>query len=312
MGQDRPAPPRRPPAASGPHRPRRPWPRRCPTRPRWTRCSTAWAQQNGKLKSLTVSFVRIDKSKVWGDKTEYVGNAYLQSPTSPASTSRRSTGPGQARRSRPTTSGSSAPGQEVRQYDFKTQQIFVFPLDRDQRKRAIQEGPLPFLFNLNAQEAKLRWSHDADGRGQGQLPDRHHAPADRRTRRSSARRFSSSARRRSSPTGCCWCDTNGKDTQDYKFTQVEPNRPINPVFFQALNIKGWKVVVNPDARRGPRRPGRAAAAAGRAGPRCGAEAGGVRAGVRPVIPRRIRPRRGRAGPAVHVAPGRPAAHAPAV
>ena len=31
--------------------------------------------------------------------------------------------------------------------------IYIFPLDKDQRKRALEEGPLPFLFNMRAADA---------------------------------------------------------------------------------------------------------------------------------------------------------------
>ncbi len=70
-------------------------------------------------------------------------------------------------------------------------------------------------------------------------------------------------------------DTNGKDTQDYKFKTVESNQPINPQFFQALAVKGWKVVVNPE-------PAQAAQASRPASP--------------PAGPRSARGRAGRLGP----------------
>ena len=40
-------------------------------------------------------------------------------------------------------------GQEVWHYRYDVKQIYIFPLDKDQRKRALEEGPLPFLFNMN-------------------------------------------------------------------------------------------------------------------------------------------------------------------
>jgi TIGR03009 family protein len=204
-----------------------------------------WAQQNGKLKTLTVSFVRIDTSKVWGDKTEYMGNAYLQSPNLACLHFKKVDRPA----GKPATSTDHerivCTGQQVRQYDFKTKQIFVFPLDPDQRKRAIQEGPLPFLFNLNAQEAKMRWGMSLIGEDK----DNYLIGIKPRTKKdmdvfSSA--FLQLSKTTFLPDRMLLVDTNGKDTQDYRFSQVDANQPIDARYFQALAIKGWKVVENPE------------------------------------------------------------------
>ena len=48
-------------------------------------------------------------------------------------------------------------GPEVWHYRYDVKQIFIFPLDKDQRKRALEEGPLPFLFNMKAADAKQRY-----------------------------------------------------------------------------------------------------------------------------------------------------------
>ncbi len=201
-----------------------------------------WAKQNGKLKSLTVGFVRTDKSKVWGQE-EFVGNAFLQSPNLACLHFKKADA---ANPKKPLDHERIVcTGQEVRQYDFKTQQIFVFPLDRDQRKRAIQEGPLPFLFNLNAQEAKLRYSmtkmaEDKDNYLVGILPRL------KKDQEVFSQAYIQLNKLTFLPDRLLLVLPDGKDTQDYKFTQVAPNGQINPVYFQALNIKGWKVVVNPD------------------------------------------------------------------
>src|SRR5262249_48716182 len=51
-------------------------------------------------------------------------------------------------------------GTEVWQYKSDTKQIFIFPLDKQDQKRALEEGPLPFLFNMRAQEAEARYQMD--------------------------------------------------------------------------------------------------------------------------------------------------------
>src|SRR5262249_7794248 len=48
-------------------------------------------------------------------------------------------------------------GTEVWDYRYDVRQIIVYTLDKNERKRALEEGPLPFLFNLRAQDAQARY-----------------------------------------------------------------------------------------------------------------------------------------------------------
>ncbi len=214
-----------------------------------------WAQQNGKLKTLTVNFERLDTSKVWGDKTEFVGSAYLQSPNLACLHFKKVDRP----EGKPATTADHerivCTGQQVCQYDYKTKKIFVFPLDRDQRKRAIQEGPLPFLFNLNADEAKMRWGMRLMGED-----DKNYligiVPRLSKDRDVFSQAFLQLSKATFLPDRMLLVDTNGKDTQDYRFKTVESNQPIKPEFFKALAIKGWKVVENPEPEQAAQPQGR--------------------------------------------------------
>src|SRR5262249_57909701 len=49
-------------------------------------------------------------------------------------------------------------GTEVWQYRCDTSQIFIYPLEKDVQQRALEEGPLPFLFNFKAADAKKRYT----------------------------------------------------------------------------------------------------------------------------------------------------------
>ncbi len=213
-----------------------------------------WAKQNGTLRSLTVGFVRTDTSAAWG-KEEYVGNAYLQSPNLACLHFKKVD---RANPKKPTDHERIVcTGQEVRQYDYKTQQIFVFPLDKNERKRAIQEGPLPFLFNMKADEAKHRYSMTKMDE------DKNYyligiVPLEPRDKEVFSKAFIQLNKRSFLPDRLLLVDPNGKDTQDYKFEQVSADTPVNPVYFQALKIKGWKEVSEHGAgaaRSGRCRPG---------------------------------------------------------
>lgn len=212
-----------------------------------------WEQNNGKLRSLTVAFERVDKSKVWGEE-KFVGNAYLQSPNLACLHFKKVDG-GNAKKLSD-HERIVCTGQEVRQYDFKTQQIFVFPLDRNERKRALQEGPLPFLFNLKANEVKYRYNM----RKMGEDKENYLigvVPLEDRDKEVFSMAYIQLSKETFLPNRLLLVDPNQKDTQDYTFKQPARNEPINPVFFQALNIKGWKVVLNP----GPEGPAQVGAGA---------------------------------------------------
>jgi TIGR03009 family protein len=223
---------------------------------------TAWAQQNGTLNSLSVAFVRTDTSKVWG-KEEYVGNAYLQSPNL-ACLHFKKVNPSNPKKA-DDHERIVCTGQEVRQYDYKTQQIFVFPLDRNERKRAIQEGPLPFLFNMKKEEARRRYDMTLKGEDKDNYLIQVD-PLEARDRDVFSVAYIQLGKRTYLPDRLLLVDPNGKDRQDYTFTQVAQNGAINPLFFQGLNIKGWKVVMNPAADP-PAQVGAAPAGRPQAGPR---------------------------------------------
>jgi TIGR03009 family protein len=221
-----------------------------------------WAKHNGKLTTLSVAFIRTDTSKVWG-KEEYTGNAYLQSPNL-ACLHFKKVNPANPKKA-DDHERIVCTGQEVRQYDYKTQQIFVFPLDKNARKRAIQEGPLPFLFNMKADEARRRYDMVLKGEDKENFLIEV-IPLEQRDQEVFSRAYIQLSRRTYLPDRLLLVDPNGKDRQDYKFTQVSQNGAINPVFFQGLNIKGWKVVDNPAPAQGAP-VGAAPAGRPQAGPR---------------------------------------------
>src|SRR5437588_480929 len=47
-------------------------------------------------------------------------------------------------------------GKDVLQYQWDVKEIYVFPLEKEVRQKALQQGPLPFLFNMRAADARKR------------------------------------------------------------------------------------------------------------------------------------------------------------
>jgi TIGR03009 family protein len=116
-----------------------------------------WERRSTLLKSLDVEIVRTDRSKAWGDE-EYEGRAMLVSPdlawlhfdkfeVDPKTNQKKKVG----------NERIVCNGKEVWQYRIDTKQIYIFPLGQDARQRALDEGPLPFLFNMKEAEALDRY-----------------------------------------------------------------------------------------------------------------------------------------------------------
>jgi TIGR03009 family protein len=201
-----------------------------------------WERRSSQLTTLTVAFNREDKMKGW-ETEHYRGNAFLQSPNLACLHFQKQKGQDKAvtfiDHERIVVNA-----QEVRQYDFMTKEIFVFPLDRNQRKRALQEGPLPFLFNMKAAEAKQRYFMTIREQNRtSYLIDV--LPLIEQDRAVFSRAYLQLNKTSFLPDLLLLVATNGKDTQKYTFSDIQPNQVINQIFFQALKIKDWKIRENP-------------------------------------------------------------------
>jgi len=212
-----------------------------------------WEKQSARLTSLDVGFIRIDRSPAWNEKLEYHGRAYLQSPNLACLHFQKlDEKPGE----KPKLVEHErivCTGKDVLQYDYETKQIFRFPLDKQERKKALQEGPLPFLFNMKAAEAKQRY-------GLTLLDENQKAyliaivPHNDNDREVFSKAFIQLSRTTFLPDRLTLLSPNGKDTQDYRFSGIKANGEINQEFFKPLVIKGWKLVDNPAPTQAAQRP----------------------------------------------------------
>ena len=134
-----------------------------------------WEGQSAKLKTLEVAIYRIDKNPAWWDEEEhYVGHAAFKSPqlayldfrkvklqaqADPKDKNKKKLVPLKKNGQIVSTPYETivCTGEEVWDYRYDVKQIFIYTLDKDARKRALEEGPLPFLFNMKASEAKQRY-----------------------------------------------------------------------------------------------------------------------------------------------------------
>src|SRR5205807_2240350 len=114
-------------------------------------------KQSTRLKTLDVRFRRIDKSPAWAEDEHYEGRAILKSPNlARLNFDKVAADPKKQAKPEPHEL-IICTGKEVWQYRTDLKQIFIYPLNVQDQKHALEEGPLPFLFNLRAADAKKRY-----------------------------------------------------------------------------------------------------------------------------------------------------------
>jgi TIGR03009 family protein len=221
-----------------------------------------WEQQSAKLKTLDVGILRVDDAPAWGDKDYYEGRALFKSPNLAFIDFRRIKLDDKKKPMRDPQDPKkwiSAPyerivctGEEVWQYSSDTQQIFIFPLEKDEQKKAIEEGPLPFLFNMRADDAKRRYqmslmSEDEKSFGVSIKPKL------KEDKDSFSMAFVNLDRSYLLPIRILMISPDGKSSKDFQLGPMFPNRAVNDRNFQGKPLgPPWKVVRNPAGEDRPR------------------------------------------------------------
>jgi TIGR03009 family protein len=232
-----------------------------------------WEQQSTKLKTLDVAILRVDDAPAWGDKDFYEGRALFKSPNLAFIDFRRIKLDDKKKPMRDPNDPKkwvSTPyeriictGEEVWQYSSDTQQIFIFPLEKDEQKKAVEEGPLPFLFNMRADDAKQRYqmtlmSEDEKTFGVSIKPRL------KEDKESFSMAFVNLDRTYLLPVRIILLSPDGKSSKDFQLGPMYPNRAVNDRNFQGKPLgPPWKLVRNPAGEERPRagvtRPRREAA-----------------------------------------------------
>ena len=226
----------------------------------------AWEKRSGQLKTLNVGFTRVDRSSAW-EEEKFTGQAFFQSPDLACLHFKK--------QADPTTEGTPAQykdyerivctGSEVLRYTWDTKQMFVYPLDKSVQQKTLQQGPLPFLFNLKADAARKRYDMALTQQSDKQYLIRI-APLYDIDRESFSKAFLWLNKTTFLPDQLWLVATNGKDYQDYKFTNVVANQTANPQVFQKILLPGFKEVDNDDKASSPAPVSPARKAAAHPGP----------------------------------------------
>jgi len=244
-----------------------------------------WEHQSSLLKTLDVKILRVDQNPAWDELEYYEGRALFKSPNFAFIDFNKIK---QDEKQKPLRDPQnkdkwlSTPferivctGEEVWQYKSDTQQIFIFPLGKNEKKKAIEEGPLPFLFNMHAEDARQRYqmsliSEDAKGYGVSIKPK---LPEDKE---SFSIAFVNLDRKYLLPVRILMKSPDGKSQKDFQLREMYPNRVVNDNNFEGKPLGSpWKIVRNPAGED------RAHAGADRARDAQGEPAAGEPAAARP-------------------------------
>ncbi|WP_165072265.1 hypothetical protein [Paludisphaera rhizosphaerae] len=223
-----------------------------------------WEEQSSKLKTLDVSIFRRDDIPEFDEIEYYEGRAIFKNPNL-AFINFKKIKQDAGKKPAKKADGSwdsidderiVCTGNEVVQFKSDTGQIFVYPLEKDQAAKAIEEGPLPFLFNMKAEEAKQRYTiemikaPDANSYAVSIIPK---LDVDRESFSKSYVLLDSSF---ILPIQIILYAPTGKGTKNFRLNPVKPNVAVNDENFTpnvaAFAAKGWKVVHNPMGENRPR------------------------------------------------------------
>ena len=196
-------------------------------------------------------FHRVDKSELFGTKKEYQGRAVLQSPDF-VYLEFYELVDGQPKKAADQII--VCDGKSVYQFEGLPRRIWIYPLDNDPRKKAMSQGPLPFLFDMTVAKAKQRYmmqylGEDATSHAIQIIPK---LPMDREE---FVQAWVLLDRETFLPTKIKLWSPDGKENKTFTFkpTATSKNPKINPAWFDgplwvtkhtSQKNAGWKVFEN--------------------------------------------------------------------
>jgi TIGR03009 family protein len=220
-----------------------------------------WAGQAAKLNTLDVHIYRVDKDFKWKDEVHFDGRAVFKRPNLAYMDFKKI-------KLAPNAKGQPAPvkdqktgkwvttpnetvvcnDQAVWQYLYDGRQIFIWPLARGERQRALDEGPLPFLFNMNVKDAEARYNMFYQGEN-----DQYYLvrilPKLQEDKESFKIALLYLEKTYLLPARIALVSPDGKSTRDFFLQNQKPNAQVADNIFLGGVPKngGWKVQKNPAA-----------------------------------------------------------------
>jgi TIGR03009 family protein len=208
----------------------------------------AWAKKTQSTDSLYAKFIREDYADDWQTKTRYSGSAFVKRPNlAYLNFDKLPDDP----------AGKPVPneriictGTDVYQFLTETKQVHVYPLPPEERQRALEEGPLPFLFNMDAAKVKERYAIRLIGE-RDNLFLIGIAPIQAQDREAFSVAYIWLDATKFQPTKIQLLDpSNKKNTKTYTFSEMSMNRTISDAYFDAksqwqqVRPAGWDLVMH--------------------------------------------------------------------
>ena len=221
-----------------------------------------WEARSAQLQTLDVTIARVDKSG-WGDET-YEGRAILKAPDLVYLNFKRVELDEKKQKKVIPFEQIRCTGTEVWQYRFDVMKIYIFPLDKkEQQGHVLEEGPLPFLFNMRADEAEKRYLMECTREDARSYIIRV-TPLLPIDQENFSKAFLQLDRSYLLPTRIFLVSPDGKNTKDYVLSNIVANKAdekeIAKYFVGQLLDKPWQVIRNPDGNTRPQNAGRPARA----------------------------------------------------
>jgi len=227
-----------------------------------------WERKSTEITALDAQFERTDNNAVWNEITEFRGRAILQAPNLVWLNHEK-------KADKPGPDGKAAfafferiicTGDTIYQCDGGTKMVSVFPLNEDARKRALEQGALPFLFNMKAAEVKKRYAMVLEKESTKAYRIRIW-PLLAIDRDAFAVAVIDLNKETLLPDALHLLAPNGQNQEKFRFTAIATNKPANKANFEFKpeQWKNWKVVENPAVGDAPA-PGPPAANARRTEP----------------------------------------------
>lgn len=249
-------------------------PARDPAKMKWL--LQKWEGQSAKLKTLDVRIYRVDQDFRWKDEAHFEGRAVFKNPNlayidfSQLKLERNAKGqlapvpdPNNPKARLKTRDETIVCARDaVWQYKYQGKQIFIFPLAKGERQRALDEGPLPFLFDMKAKDAEARYQMTLEGEN-AQYWLVKVEPKLQEDKESFKWALLYLEKTYLLPARIKLLSPDGKSSRDYYLSNPKANKEgeIDERIFQGGVLKGWTVQKNPapDAPRqgnaGPRAAG---------------------------------------------------------
>ncbi len=135
-------------------------------------------------------------------------------------------------------------GPEIWHYRFDKSQIFIYPLDKEAQRKALDEGPLPFLFNMKAQNALERYQMSLQGEN-----NKVYFVVIKPRLKEDQENFSTAwvylDRKFLLPVRIILFTPDGQSTRDFVLSKIEANQGVRDDTFRGVKFKGWSVERNP-------------------------------------------------------------------